>query len=214
MSKCIVYLRILIVFLILSSFCLLNSCVSLKPDTSNAISYKVETTTQRQKEASKIKHWHAQGAFSIASTQKTELANYQWTLKKQNQYSIRISSALNLYSLTIDNNGKTISLNRDQQPTLTASSPEKLLQKAVGYSLPISNLYYWIRGLPAPNKQKTALPQSFDDYGHLKQLTQNGWVIRYLQYTHVNNTDLPSLMKLEHGNIKIKLVIKSWTATT
>ena len=199
-------MRYLLKTLLMGLFSLFFSgCIRLStPHSDNNLSYATPKTHQQQ--AKNIQQWRILGAFSINNGEKTELANYTWELKDQDNYHVTVSSSLNLYHITIINDRQQLSLQQNQKDPLIANTPEALMQQAVGYSLPISNLYYWIRGLPAPGKAKT----QFDESGHLSTLAQAGWEINYRHYQSVNGIDLPSLIQLYKTPFNIKIAIKSW----
>ena len=117
---------------------------------------------------------------------------------------------MNIYNINIKSDGKTVKLTRGNQPPLYAPTASDLLFQAAGYKLPLNNLYYWIRGLPAPGKSQ----QRHDQYGHLIQLQQDHWQIKFLRYTHVKQHDLPQLIDLSqpisHAKTKVRIVIKNW----
>ena len=89
-------------------------------------------------------------------------------------------------------------------------SPEKLLERVIGWSLPVSGLIYWIRGLPAPDGEFT---YRTDDQGRLRNLRQNDWLIEYVDHFEASGSAyLPLRLKLEYDQIAIKLVIERWQA--
>ncbi|HAG61572.1 MAG TPA: outer membrane lipoprotein LolB [Coxiellaceae bacterium] len=188
---------------------LLTGCVNLTPPTG-ATSFNTQHETTRAQQLNNITHWTTRGAFSITTPKEAQIANYTWHLTDQTHYTIHIASSLNLYQLHITQSGDHVTLIKDQNKPLIANNPESLMQQALGYSLPISNLYYWIRGLPAPGTQQT----TYNQYGHLTQLKQDGWTITFLNYTHQGDVDLPQLIRLNGHHLAIKLVIKQWNLST
>lgn len=198
--------RILIVFVV----CLLSGCISMRvPETTN--SYQVESAQSRQMKLQKMTHWHTSGAFSIQYQKKSDIANFGWLQSALNRYDIKISSALALYQLKIIGNKQSVALIKNGSQPIYAKTPEALLQKTVGWYLPITPLQYWYRGLPAP-KSFGSYQTTFDRYGHLLTLQQAGWFVRYAAYQHVASvgTDLPQSIQLRHDDLIVKIVTKKW----
>ena len=81
------------------------------------------------------------------------------------------------------------------------------MQQVLGWQLPVTNLYFWVRGLPAPNSSAST---TFDPYHHLIELEQQGWQIQYERYTAIQGIDLPSKLRLKRGQLQVKIVISSW----
>ncbi len=109
--------------------------------------------------------------------------------------------------MTIDSDGKNVRLQSANGHDNAATSAEALMQTELGWSLPLSNLYFWVRGLPAPNSAAT---KAYDTYNHLTKLTQQNWAIDYLRYTGVNNVDLPSKIYLNNDDIHVRIIISKW----
>ena len=85
--------------------------------------------------------------------------------------------------------------------------PEALLQDVIGWSLPISGLEFWIRGLPHPNGDYS---YRLDDGGSARSIRQDDWDIDYLDYFADASPRLPRRMRLEHDELTLKLVIERW----
>ncbi|OCH98040.1 outer membrane lipoprotein LolB [Legionella jamestowniensis] len=109
-------------------------------------------------------------------------------------------------TVLINKKGGLVTL-RDGPKTASSSNAEELLKKQTGIRLPVNNLYYWVRGLPAPGHVQSA---KRDSANHLLVLKQSGYVIDYGQYTSVGKTVLPSVIRLQGNGVFIKLVIKRW----
>ena len=85
--------------------------------------------------------------------------------------------------------------------------PKFSLVKETGWNLPVSDLAYWIRGLPAPGSEAV---KHFDQFHHLIELDQKGWRIQYLRYSNVNQIDLPTKIFMNYPRMSVKIVINSW----
>ncbi len=190
----------------ISAVLLLAGCVSLKLSSQKNIQFSKRSAVMRAAELRKFTHWNINGAFSIQKKSSAEIANYGWQQNGQRHYQIRISSALNLYTLYIVGQPGSVSVWRANQAKWVAKTPERLMQKAIGWSLPISELYYWIRGIPAPGYNSPR----YDQYGHLIALRQNGWSIKLSEYTHLGKLDLPRMIRLSRPGLRAKIVIKKW----
>ena len=93
------------------------------------------------------------------------------------------------------------------QGRFEAESPEALVETQLGWQLPVSNLLWWIRGLPAPDSRSRV---ELDGNGRLAHLQQDGWDVQYLDYSDENGFALPSRIKLAGRDLQITLVVKDW----
>ena len=88
------------------------------------------------------------------------------------------------------------------------SSAEALLDDAVGWSLPISGLDFWIRGLPQPSGARVL---RLDAEGRARSIRQDGWDIVYLDYfDNDREAALPRRLQLQNETITLKLAIERW----
>lgn len=186
----------------------LTGCISMRVGTQKH--FQKQTNKQRLLQRKNITHWSIHGALSIQQPQKKPvLATYQWRQNGARHYQLKIAAPLNAVVISIIGKPGLITMTQSGQPTQTARSANALIQKQLGWRLPISNLYYWLRALPAPGQSKT----SYDPYGHITKIQQQAWTIRYSNYQTIGSIDLPRLLQLHLGRIKLKIVIKQWTLT-
>lgn len=191
--------------LLLTSVVLISGCTTLNLPSTNNQHFNKLSWNQRAKKLRSITRWDIDGAFSVSENNKTNLASYTWR-QNNNRYQIAISSSLNLYSVKIYGKPGKVRLQEAQKKAISARSPEILMQKRLGFSLPLSDLSYWIRGLPAPGSNK----KSFDRYGHLSHLQQQGWSVQFSNYVQLAKADVPRTLKISGRGIKIKIVVKHW----
>ena len=184
---------------------LLSGCTSLKlPPTGKTDFYK-ETWEQRQHSLQHIQNWNISGAFSITDQDKSVIASYTWR-QHRDAYNIYIHSSLNLYTADIIGSSGSVLLRRANGQQFSAKTPEQLMQKQLGWQLPISKLLYWVRGLPAPGRYQATL----DRYSHLIYLEQAGWQVRFSNYVPISYMDLPRTLQLNNLALRIKIVVKRW----
>jgi outer membrane lipoprotein LolB len=164
------------------------------------------TWAQRQAALNTVKDWHISGAMAYRTPHGGQSASLTWQQTEQ-QYQINLFGPLGVGRVNLVGIlGKNVVLTREGKQ-FEARTPEALMQQQLGWHLPISNLHYWVRGIPAPGITKNI---EFDDFHHIATLLQQGWVIHYERYTAVNGIDLPSKFTLQHDNLSVKVVISKW----
>ncbi len=90
------------------------------------------------------------------------------------------------------------------------SSPEALLEDVIGWSLPISGLEYWVRGMPQPGGNYS---RRIDAEGRARSIRQDSWTISYIDYFDAEaDPQLPRRIKLVRDEVTLKLVIERWQA--
>lgn len=191
-----------IIKLLLSlSFALLASCATTPRPTTTAL-----TWPQREAQLNAIQSWTLHSSFSVYHANQLSIASLTW--QQQGKYfKQRVAGPFNLGGVRIEGQPGRVTMYKSAQQQFTASTPEELLQDQLGLYLPVSNLYYWVRGLPAPGPITS---QQFDANHHLSNLQQSGWTIQYPSYINVNGVDLPNKILLSNSDYQVKLIIKQW----
>ncbi|VEG91345.1 lipoprotein insertase outer membrane protein LolB [Legionella spiritensis] len=185
---------------------LLTACAPPRP-AEEVAKPEVLPLTERTERTTVISSWEISGAMAARNKNKAWTASINWLQRGANNYQIRLFGPLGSGTVMIDKKGSVVTY-RDGPKTVTSNNPDQLLQEQTGIRLPVNNLYYWVRGLPAPGKVQSV---KHDRYNHLILLRQDGYTIEYPGYTSVKNTDLPSRIKLQGKGIFIKMVIKKWS---
>lgn len=119
--------------------------------------------------------------------------------------NIAIFSPLGSQVADIKKTPTFVTLTDNQGQAITEKNAEALTEKVLGWQLPLAGLSDWVLGRP---KQSALSDREWDADGKLIKLTQNGWQIEYMEYKKIDAYQLPAKMHLQHGNVKIKLVIQ------
>jgi outer membrane lipoprotein LolB len=92
--------------------------------------------------------------------------------------------------------------------TFYTADPVHYLARRLGGPIPVKSLRYWALGMPAPG---TPANVRVDEDGLLRRLVQDGWTIRYDRFQKASGLTLPARLKARRGQVRIKLVIDSWS---
>jgi outer membrane lipoprotein LolB len=178
----------------------LSSCATYTPTGQRP------AWAEEQRQLAKITSWQINGSIGFKYATQTTMANLAWE-QKNNNYEITLYSLLDLVSVRLEGDENRVVFWRSATKSITAKTPEKLMADQLGWSLPLTNLRYWVRGLPAPNYPYKA---TFGNDQNLTSIEQQGWQISYQRFTQVGNLNLPSKMVLINGQIQVKIIIKNW----
>lgn len=160
---------------------------------------------QRQAQVAALQNWTAQGSIAAQNNRKGWNASYSWEQEGE-AYTLQLFGPLGMNHVQLSGNSKQVIL-KTAQHIYSAASPEALLQQQAGWTLPVSNLLYWLRGSPAPH---APFKRSLNPSNHMVQLYQAGWRILYLQYDSVHGIDLPTQMLLSNPQWHIRIVVNHW----
>jgi outer membrane lipoprotein LolB len=189
---------------------LIVGCATVSPkQTAPTVKSEAPTWGNRVEVLSNIQDWDLNALIAIranATTQNAGSANMKWKQSKRD-YNILLFGPLGSNAVKLVGKPGNVSLETADGKKFNASSPEALLLQQSGWHLPVSNLFYWIRGLPVP---KVPAMKSFDADNHLSELSQQGWTIQYLRYKTVGQVDMPDKILLANAQVNVKIIIKNW----
>lgn len=173
---------------------LLSAC-SLQP--------QVVAPTADAQAATDLWHWQVQGKLAVSRGQNSDSANLTWQQQGAN-YSIRVFGPLGQGAAQLEGEPFYVRLTSSNGEVFEAASPENLAFLNRDWQLPLSNLVYWVRGLPAPG-QVTWLAEN--------QIEQEGWQVQWRRLTQVDDYVLPSLLVVKKDGVSLRLALNKWNLT-
>jgi outer membrane lipoprotein LolB len=81
------------------------------------------------------------------------------------------------------------------------------LQERLGFELPLTNLRYWLLGVPDP---RSAFDLTRNDQDRAAQLTQAGWAVTYDKYVVVGADWLPARIVLVRDAVRVRIAVDHW----
>src|SRR6187431_3225679 len=166
---------------------------------------------EHQRQVQAIGNWTLTGKLGIRTTEDSGSASVKWVQKIAN-YQINLSGPLGQKSMIITGTPDKVRLEQTGEPAQEAKTAEALIKKSVGWTLPVAQLAYWVRGVPAPKLRITHLQQNQN--GLIDQLTQGDWSITYGNYRDQDFNGavlpLPGKITAEYKDVRLVLVIRDW----
>ena len=153
-----------------------------------------------------LSSWELSVAIAARNKKRGWTAVLNWLQQGPNQYQIRLLGPLGGGAVVIEKHGSVVTF-RDGPKKVSSNNADELLQKKTGVRLPVKNLYYWVRGLPAPGSVQSV---HRDANNYLISFNQAGYSVNYTAYTVAGGMNLPSKIRLQGRGVMIKLVIKHW----
>jgi len=150
--------------------------------------------------------WILQGKLGVRAPRESGSGTVLW-LQDQGNYDIRLSGPLGRGATRILGDRHGILLDIAGQPIQQADSPEELLEQQIGWRLPVNNLLWWVRGLPAPDSPSRL---QLDTDSRLARLSQSGWTVEYSRYQQIDGRMLPQRLQLSGHDVLLTLVITQW----
>lgn len=184
---------------------LLSAC-SVSP---NAPPAEVNSDWARQKaQLQELDSWELRGRVNVRYDNESHTPRIHW-LQQNIEYHIRLWGTFNAGNTLIVGRPSYVTLESEGK-TLSASSPEELILQQLGYELPVSQLNYWIKGLPSPDSDADL---SFNELNQLTTIKQAEWTINLSDPRQYGNINLPRRVELTRpqNDIRLRFIGLNWT---
>lgn len=170
-----------------------------------------ENLHQHQQQLQAITGWQLQGKLGIRTPDESGSASLRWRQDDHN-YQINLSGPLGQKRLLITGQPGKVRFEQSGEPAQEARTPEALIKQQLGWTLPVTQLAYWVRGVPAPKGRISLLEQNSD--GLIARLQQGDWLITYSNYNNQSHQGktlaLPGKITAEYRDIRLILAISQW----
>lgn len=188
------------------------SCTTITPTTTVSTTQTPAVTTQatswkeRQAQLERIQSWRLSGKIAVRTPKDSGSASVNWA-QNGSRYTISLMGPFGANGMKLSGQPGKVVLIAANGKQFSASSPEQLLFQQWGYRLPISDLTYWVRGLPAKGKPFNS---QFDKRNRLVRLSQTGWNVQFLSYVSKGNIELPDKIFIYSPSLDTKIIIYNW----
>ena len=166
---------------------------------------------EHQRQLQTIGDWQLTGKLGIRTANDSGSASLKWSQQIAN-YQINLSGPLGQKRMIITGTPEKVRLEQTGEPVQEAKTAEALIKKSAGWTLPVTQLAYWVRGVPAPKLRITHLQQN--ESGLIAQLIQGDWNITYGNYRDQTfngmTLPLPGKITAEYKDVRLVLVIRDW----
>lgn len=156
-----------------------------------------------------LQEWQIKGKIGVRTADDGGSAYLDWSQSFDSFY-ILLSGPLGQGSTIISGNPFGARL-ENGDGTYISESPEQLVQQHTGWTIPIHQLLYWVKGIPSPRGASTL---QYNEYGTLRSLQQEGWHLEFDRYADILGTLLPQRIKIQREDLKVTLIIKEWLPLT
>lgn len=198
----------------LFSLLLLSGCAALP---ARAPEETARLWLAREQALAPLSTWDLHGRIALRSRDEGLQASLRWVREQERHRFILIGPlGSGQVRLTQDKNGAEL---RDAEKHVwRAPDARALLRQATGWDVPLEDMNWWVRGLPAPG---AVAEKELDEDGRLKLLTQLGWEVEFLEYGRYGAYELPSKLfirrrdsvpgaGLNHVTLEVRVVIERW----
>ncbi len=151
-------------------------------------------------------HFEVDGRFAVRYRDEGGSGRIAWVHLPQSD-DITISNPVGQGIARIVRRDGVYTLTTSDGRAHSATDPDELTERLLGWPLPLSGLPFWLRGQPAPGRTAESAGVNSD---RPTELRQSGWTIEYLSRHSPNG--LPERLRIRRDDLDIRLVLEEWRA--
>lgn len=192
---------------------LLTSCTTT-PVIKQSPTAKIDWS-QQQDVLNKMQHWAINGRIAVQTEEDGGQADYVWKQDGRANYDIRLQAPLGAGTTWITGRPTGVSIKTSSGEELFNTDVDKLMLQLNGWPLPVSGMYYWVRGLPSPGSHYEV--ELWNETGLPEVMFQDGWRIEFKKYKMVSGKLLPGKLFISHQGeeeVDVRLIIRQWALET
>ena len=182
---------------------LLSACTAIAPPAEENSDW-----ARQRDQLQDLDSWELRGRVNVRYDNESHTPRINW-LQQNVEYHIRLWGTFNAGNTLIVGRPGYVRLENDGE-TVDASSPEELILRQMGYELPVSQLNYWIKGLPSPESEAQL---SFNELNQLTTIEQADWTINLSDMRQYGQISLPRRVELTRprNDIRPRSIGLNWT---
>ena len=155
-----------------------------------------------------IQEWQTSGRVGIRTDQDAISGNFNWQHSPEG-FSLIISGPFGQGTTKISQDESQLVTLEYKDIKAVGPDAEALLEQHFGWQFPVNQIAYWARGLAEPNSA-AAFTYNVDSQ-LLEALSQDGWLVKYKEFTNVRGLELPRKLQAVKAPFRVNLIMNDWT---
>jgi len=146
------------------------------------------------------------GRLALRDGERSLTASVRWQFDGNGE-RLSLAGPFGLGAVEIERTAAGVVL-RDARGERLASDARQLMREALGFSLPLDGLRYWVRGQDTPGGRARAIER--DGRGRLAAFAEDGWSVRIPVYSPEPLAALPRRLEVEARDLQVRLLVDTW----
>lgn len=138
-------------------------------------------------------------------------ANLSWA-QDDEAFALLLTGPLGHGAVRIEGDGEWVRL-ESSEGVRHAPRADDLLAETLGFPVPVSQVRWWVLGLPAPPAEGNGPVRVHerDAHGRPDLITQDAWRIRWADRRLVADYALPRRVEISRDDVSLILVVGAWS---
>jgi len=182
----------------------LAGCATAPPQVSQA--ERDRAFSAHAERVGGLTRWNLYARAAINTPRDSASVSLFWN-QRGAAYKVTLRAPLGAGTVRIAGDGERVTLRTSDGREVTSSDAMRLLRRETGYVLPVTELRYWLRGIPAPGADRR---MELSARGYVEALRQSGWRMHYGDYRQIDGVALPGTIRAQGQGIELKLAVQQW----
>lgn len=185
---------------------LLAACAGqrVKPVAGDAATLAAQE--RREAELARQADWTLRGRLAVSDDRDSGSGSLEWD-ERGGRYRFSLHAPVTGKTWVLSGDARRARLEGLRDDAVEAADAAQLLQRELGWHVPVAQLRAWVRGARASPAARIA----FGADGLPAEIDEDGWTIRYPDYDRRLSPPLPLKVFADKGAYRVRLAIKSWS---
>ena len=149
--------------------------------------------------------WLLRGKIGVEQDGKPYTARFYWLAPQPDSYRIDLWGPLGQGRVRLEGDALRLTVRDAQNRLLADGPPAQVMQRQLGWSLPITLARAWMLGRPADTPPTSGVLR--DEQGRLLAFQQQGWRIQFDYPERAEQAGLPERIRLERRGIQVRIAV-------
>lgn len=149
--------------------------------------------------------WTLRGRLGVSDGRDGGSGSLEWS-QHDRQFRFSVHAPVTGKTWTLSGGPGHVVLEGLRDEAIAGDDASALLERELGWRVPVDELVAWVRGARAPGEAHI----EFRTDGLPAQIHQAGWKVQFLDYDEGRDPPLPSKVFAAKGSYKVRLSIREW----
>lgn len=151
--------------------------------------------------------WALEGRLAVSDQDDGGSGSFRWaSLGTQTRMSFYGALGRGAWQLQASQSGAELQV--ADGGVYRAATVGKLVERQLGWNMPVDALAWWVRGLAAPGEIAV---RKLDEQGRISRLQQQDWKVEFGRYLDVDGVAMPGRITARQQGRTVKLAVRNWT---
>ena len=169
----------------------------------------LEALAVRQAQVTQSPPWQVEARIALTDGRESWQAALLWR-QGGDRFELQMRGPFGQGGGVMKGDGRSVRLRLRDGRQAVGDDAGTLLARLLGWTIPVAELRYWIRGVPATTPYEQL---RWNREGEIESFRQAGWSLHFSQYRLFENQRLPRKITAQGQRWRIKVVVDRWRWT-